>query len=124
MPDVLDEDGSVVEEGYDELTCSVCDTMNRDYGAGPEEVDLFDALGDFIADGITWILDKLTELADSLRGITEIFNSFRDKIAGMAGGFPLFFAGFVALLPEDLMAVFWFAVIGFMILAVWKKWSN
>lgn len=124
VPDVLDEEGNVIEEGYDELTCSVCDAQSRDYGEGPEEVDLFDALGDFIADGITWILDKLTELADSLKTITETFNSFIEKVKGLAGGFPLFFGAFMALIPEDLQTIFWFAVIGFVVLAVWKKWSD
>jgi len=124
VPDVLDEDGSVIEEGYEELTCSKCDTISRDYGDGPEEVDLFDALGDFIADGISWILDKLTELADSLKGITETFNGFVEKVKGLAGGFPAFFGAFMALIPEDISTILWFAVIGFVVLAVWKKWSN
>jgi len=124
VPDVLDEEGNVIEEGYEELTCSKCDTISRDYGDGPEEVDLFDALGDFIADGITWILDKLTELADSLKGITETFNGFVEKVKGLAGGFPAFFGAFMALIPEDISTILWFAVIGFVVLAVWKKWSN
>lgn len=124
VPDVLDEEGNMIEEGYDELTCSICDAQSRDYGEGPEEVDLFDALGDFIADGITWILDRLTELADSLKTITETFNSFIEKVKGLAGGFPLFFGAFMALIPEDLQTIFWFAVIGFVVLAVWKKWSD
>jgi len=124
VPDVLDEEGNIIEEGYDELTCSVCDAQSRDYGEGPEEIDLFDALGDFIADGITWILDRLTELADSLKTITETFNSFIEKVKGLAGGFPLFFGAFMALIPEDLQTIFWFAVIGFVVLAVWKKWSD
>lgn len=124
VPDVLDEEGNVIEEGYEELTCSKCDTISRDYGDGPEEVDLFDALGDFIADGISWILDKLTELADSLKGITETFNGFVEKVKGLAGGYPAFFGAFMALIPEDIATILWFAVIGFVVLAVWKKWSN
>lgn len=124
VPDVLDEEGNVIEEGYEELTCSKCDNISRDYGDGPEEVDLFDALGDFIADGITWILDKLTELADSLKGITETFNGFVEKVKGLAGGYPAFFGAFMALIPEDISTILWFAVIGFVVLAVWKKWSN
>lgn len=121
---VLDEEGNVLEEGYDELTCSRCEAESKDYGDGPKEEDIFDALGDLIADGITWILDKLTELTDSLRGITDIFNSFTQKIQVMAGEYPLFFAAFMALIPEDLSTVPWFGVIAFVVIAVWKKWSK
>lgn len=124
VPDVLDEEGNVIEEGYDELTCSVCGTKARDYGDGPEEQDLFDALGNFIAEGITWLLDKLTELADSLQGITDTFSSFVEKIKVMAGDYPAFFGAFVALIPEDLATLMWFAVVVFVVLAVWKKWSR
>lgn len=124
IPDVLDDDGAVIEEGYDELTCSVCGTEGRDYGEGPEENDLFDALGDFIADGITWILEKLEELADSMRQITEIFNGFVERVKSLGGGFPLFFGAFMALIPEDLATVLWFAVVAFVVLFVWKRWSE
>lgn len=124
VPDVLDEEGNVVEEGYDELTCSICGAESRDYGDGPEEQDIFDALGDFIADGITWILEKLTELADSLRSITDIFNGFVEKAGALAGSFPAFFGAFVALIPEDLQTVIWFSVVAFVVIAVWKKWSE
>lgn len=124
VPDVLDEDGSVIEEGYDELTCSVCDIKAKDYGDGPEEQDLFDALGDFIADGITWLLDKLTELVDALKGITDTFSSFVEKIKVMAGDYPAFFGAFVALIPEELATLMWFALIAWVVVAVWKKWSK
>lgn len=124
VPDVLDEEGSVIEEGYDELTCSVCNAKAKDYGDGPEEQDLFDALGDFIADGITWILDKLTELVDSLKGITDTFTSFVEKIKVMAGDYPAFFGAFVALIPGELATLMWFALIAWVVVAVWKKWSK
>lgn len=124
VPDVLDEEGNLVEEGYDELTCTVCGAESRDYGDGPEEQDIFDALGDFIADGIGWILEKLTELADSLQQITDIFNGFVEKVKALAGGYPMFFGAFMALIPEDLATVLWFAVIAFVVLCVWKKWTE
>lgn len=124
VPDVLDQEGNVLEEGYDELTCSVCGAESRDYGNGPEEQDMFDALGDLIAGGITWVLDRLTELADSIRGITGVFNGFVEKIKTLGGAFPAFFGAFMALIPEDLAAVLWFGVIAFVVLAVWKKWSS
>lgn len=123
VDEVLDEVGNVVEKGYDKLTCSRCDAESKDYGEGPVESDIFDALGDLIADGITWILDKLTELADSLHGITDVFTSFVEKVQIMPGEYPLFFAAFVAIIPEDLSTVLWFSVIVFVVVAVWKKWS-
>ena len=124
VPEVQDEEGNVIEEGCDVLECSVCGTRAKDYGEGPMEQDVFDALGDLIAGGITWVLDKLTELADSLRGITEIFNDFAARLQALGGAFPAFFGAFIALIPEDLAAVLWFAVIAFVVVCVWKKWSE
>lgn len=124
VPDVLDSDGRVIEAGYDELTCSVCDAKSKDYGDGPQEQDIFDAVGDFISDGITWVLDKLTELADSLHGITDVFNSFVERLQGMGGAFPAFFGAFIALIPEDLAVILWFSVVAFVVIAVWKKWTE
>ena len=124
VPEVVDSEGNVVEKGYDELTCSVCGAHSRDYGDGPEEQDIFDALGDLIAGFISWTLEKITEFTDSLRGITDIFNSFVEKASALGGGFPAFFGAFVALIPEDLQMVLWFAVVGFVVVCVWKKWSS
>lgn len=124
VPDVLDEAGTVIEEGYDILTCSICDATAKDYGDGPEEDDLFDALGDLLAGGVEWLLDKLTQLADKLRLITETFTSYVDKIKGMGGEFPAFFAAAFLLIPEELRILFWTAVVGFVVLVVWKKHSS
>jgi len=124
VPEVLDEEGKVLEEGYDVLECSICGAESKDFGDGPVEEDLFDALGNFIADGITWILEKLTELADSLRAITDTFVDFTTRVGDLAGGFPLFFGAFVALIPEDLKTIMWFGLIGLIVLGVWKKWAR
>ena len=124
VPEVLDEDGNVVEKGYDELECSKCGTISRDYGDGPVETDLFDALGDFLSDGITWALDKLTELADSFSSITETFRSYVEKVKGYVGVFPAFFGAFMAIIPEELSAILWLAVVGLVVLAVWHKWTS
>ncbi|MEA4934754.1 MAG: hypothetical protein VB071_14395 [Lawsonibacter sp.] len=121
---VLDAEGNVVEEGYDELTCSRCGAVSRDYGDGPVDDDIFNALGDLIAHGIAWILGKLTELADSLHGITDIFNGFTEKVQVMAGEYPAFFAAFMALIPEDLSTVLWFGVVAFVVVSVWKRFNK
>lgn len=121
---VLDEEGNVLEEGYDILECSVCGKESRDYGEGPVEEDLFDALGNFLAEGVDWLLAKLTELSDSLRSITDTFTSFAAKVGELAGGFPAFFGAFIVLIPEDLQTIMWFAVIGFVVLCVYKKWAR
>ena len=41
-----------------------------------------------------------------------------------AGEYPAFISAFIAIMPEDLMTVFWFGVIAAVVLAVWKKWFN
>lgn len=124
VDEVLNDDGSVKEKGYDILVCSVCDAESKDYGDGPIETDIFDAAGDLIAEGIEWILGKLDELADSLGTITETFHGFVDKVKGMSGEYTMFFGAFLTLVPEELMTVFWFGVVALVVLAVWKAWAS
>lgn len=124
VDEVLNKDGSVKEKGYDVLVCSVCDAESKDYGDGPIETDIFEALGDLIADGIEWILDKLDELADSLGTITETFHGYVDKVKGMSGEYTMFFGAFLTLVPEELMTLLWFGVVALVVLAVWKAWIS
>lgn len=116
----------VADKAHDALICSRCGLENKDFGDGPLELgtDIFDALGDFIAEGITWSLDKATELVDALKGITDTFNRFVDRIRGLIGVFPLFLSAIVLLFPEDLAVVIWFGVIAFVVRAVWKKYNK
>jgi len=121
-----EEDNTVPDGGYLVLTCSRCGITTKDYGDGPEELegDVFDAAGDLIAEGITWLLDKATELVNALTGITDIFNRFVERIEGLIGLYPAFLAAVFVLLPEDLTLVIWFGVIAFVLLAVWKKYNK
>ena len=112
------------ETPYDVVVCSRCGIESKDYGEGPLESDVFDALGDFVAEGITWLLDKATELVNALQGITDTFNRFVDRIRGLIGAFPLFLSAIVLLFPEDLATVIWFGVIAFVVRAVWKKYNK
>lgn len=124
VDEVLDEEGNVVEEGYDILVCSVCELETKDYGDGPVENDLFDAIGDLIADGVDWILEKLALVADSLSGITDTFNSFIARIEGMTGDYTLMFGAFLTLLPEDLRILMWLAIIAGVVGLVWSAWTK
>ena len=124
VPDVLDPDGTVIEKGYEILTCSVCGVTAKDYGDGVKEDDLFDALGDLLSDGITWVFDKLTQMADGLSQITETFDEYVEKVKGFGGEYPAFFAAAFMLIPEELRILFWLSVIGVVVLAVWKKYSG
>lgn len=124
VAEVLDEGGNVVEEGYDILVCSVCELETKDYGDGPIENDLFDAIGDLLAEGIDWILDKLAQVADSLSGITDTFNSFVERVEGMTGEYSLMFGAFLALLPEDLRALMWLSIVAGVVGLVWKAWAK
>lgn len=124
VDEVLDEAGNVVEEGYDILVCSVCDAETKDYGDGPIENDLFDAIGDLIAEGIDWILEKLEQVADSLSGVTDIFNSFIARIEVITGDYTLMFGAFLSLLPEELQTLMWLAIIAGVVGLVWKAWMK
>lgn len=114
---VYDED----DKGYDLLTCTKCGAESKDYGDGPEESDLFDALGDFLAEGIEWLLALLTDLVDSLSGIVDTFRGYIEKVGALAGPFPAFFGAFMAIVPEDLRLLLWFALVGFVALTIWRK---
>ena len=124
VDEVLDEEGNVVEKGYDIVVCSVCELESKDYGDGPIENDLFDAIGDLIAEGIDWILEKLSQVTDSLSGITDTFNSFVDRIGGMTDEYTLMFGAFLALLPEDLRTLMWLAIVAGVVGLVWKAWAK
>ena len=124
VEDVLDEEGNVIEKGYEEKTCSRCGAESKDYGDGPEEEDVFDALGDLISGFVSWILDKLTALTESLTGITDIFRRFADRVKELAGEYPAFFGAGFALLPEDFRDIIWFGIVAAVIIAVWRKFTK
>lgn len=113
---------AVITYGQTTYTCTRCgetyvETQNADSG-------LFASIGNFIANGIGWVVDKLGQLVDSLSGLNDIFSDFIETIKENAGAYPAFLGAVIALLPEDLITVFWFGVIAFVVLAVWKKWFS
>lgn len=124
VEDVLDESGNVIEEGYDIVQCSVCGLEGKDYGSGVLEQDIFDAIGDLLAEGIDWLLGKLDELTDSLTGITDAFQDYVERIKSMPGEYTSFFGAFLTLIPEDLMLLLWFGVIAAVVAAVWLAWTR
>lgn len=113
---------AVVTYGQTTYTCSRCGESyveSEDPDSG-----LFASIGNFIANGIDWIVDKLVQLIDSIAGINEIFTEYVEQMKEKAGEYPAFISAFIAIMPEDLMTVFWFGVIAAVVLAVWKKWFN
>lgn len=113
---------AIYQHAYTTFTCSRCDeTMiqSEDPDAG-----LFGSIGNFFADGISWITDKLSQFIDSLSGINDAFQDYMEDIKGSGGQFPAFLAAFVAVLPEDLMVALWFCLIAVVALLVWKKWFS
>ena len=109
-----------IEYGHTIYTCTRCGESytesNKDRGG------LFEVLGDFIADGIHWIADKLTQLVNAFSGISDIFSGFAETVRENAGEYPQFFQQVVAVMPDDLMNVLWFAIIGAVAVAAWRKW--
>lgn len=112
----------VTTYGYTIYTCSRCGATQKD--SEDPDSGLFTALGNFLADGIDWIVDKLVQLIDSIAGINEIFTEYVEQMKEKAGEYPAFISAFIAIMPEDLMTVVWFGVIAAVVLAVWKKWFN
>lgn len=111
---------AVITYGQTTYTCSRCGETyveSQDADSG-----LFAVIGDFIADGIGWIVDKLKQLIDSLSGINDIFSDFIEDIKSKSGQYPAFLGAVIAVLPEDFMTVIWFSIIAGIVLAVWKLW--
>lgn len=113
---------AVITYGQTTYTCSRCGETYVE--AEDEDSGLFEAIGNFIANGIGWVVDKLRELIDSLSGINDIFSGFVERIKEKAGDFPSFLGAAINCLPEDLITVFWFGIIAAIVLAVWKKWFH
>ena len=108
------------EYGHTVYTCTRCGETyvesNKDSGG------LFEAIGDLIADGIRWIVDKLRQLVEAFKGIGEIFERVIEQQEENAGEYPEMMSKVVAIMPEDLMNVLWFSIIGFVAVSVWRKW--
>ena len=108
------------EYGQTTYTCSRCGETyveSNETGGG-----LWESLGNFLSDGVRWIGDKLTSLVESLSGLNKIFSDMAEKVKKIAGGFPALFGSFLALMPQDFMAVIWFGIVGVIVLLVYKKW--
>lgn len=106
--------------GQTTYTCSRCGETyveSNETGGG-----LWESLGNFLSDGVRWIGDKLTSLVESLSGLNKIFADMAEKVKEIAGGFPALFGSLLALMPQDLMAVIWFGIVGVIVLLVYKKW--
>lgn len=108
--------------GHTEYTCSRCGETYIE--SDDPESGLFASIGNFIANGIGWVTDKLSDLINSIAGINDIFSGFVESIREKSGEFPSFLGAVIACLPEDLTTVFWFAVVAAVVLAVWKKWFH
>ena len=111
-----------VTYGATTYTCTRCGTTKTE--SDDPESGLFNSIGNLIADGITWATDKMTQLIESISGLTDIFNDFVEDIKNSSGQYPAFLGAVIALLPEDLMNVFWFGLVALIIIAVWKKWFS
>lgn len=111
---------AVFAYGHTTYTCSRCGEQrvesNKDSGG------LFDAIGDLIANGIRWIVDKLKQLVEAFKGIGDIFERVIEQQEENAGEYPEMMSKVVAIMPEDLMNVLWFSIIGFVAVSVWRKW--
>ena len=103
-------------------TCTRCGATKTE--SDDPDSGLFNAIGDLIADGITWVTDKLAELINSLTVMMENFNAYLDSVKNSGGQFPAFLAAIFGLFPQDFMNVIWFSLIAVIVLLVWKKWFS
>lgn len=111
-----------VTYGQTTYTCTRCGETKVE--KEDEDSGLFEAIGNFIANGIGWVTDKLSDLINSISGINDIFSGFITIIKEKAGDFPSFLGAAISCLPEDFTTVIWFAVIAAVALIVWKKFFS
>lgn len=110
-----------VELGYTVYTCSRCDKTRIEYD-GESGDGLFKSIGNFIANGIQWCTEKLKQLVENLQTIVDTFNEYVEIVGQQNSTYPSFITAVMESLPADLMAVIWFGVIVFVVLAVIKIW--
>lgn len=113
--------GAVVTSGYTKYECTRCGVTKTEYDVDDGD-GLFQSIGNFFANGLTWCFDKLTQLVEGLAGILDTFNSYVNVVMDQGGEFAGFLGSAVGLLPEDLMAVIWFGVVAFVLVAVILFW--
>lgn len=105
--------------GYTVYTCSRCEKTRIEYD-GEDGDGLFKSIGNFIANGLTWCTEKLSQLVDNFTSILDTFNEYTELVGAQNSSYPSFLTAVIDGLPADLMAVVWFAVMVFVVLAVIK----
>lgn len=112
-----------VMEGHTTYTCSRCGEERTETNQ-EQDLSLFEAIGDLLADTFEWITDKLGQFINSLSGLSESFSSRIESIIESVGNYPLLFGAFLAGMPDDLMNIVWFGVIALVFVLVWKKFFS
>lgn len=102
-------------------TCSNCGESFYQTDNPNDDSSLFGAIGNFISDGIGWIVDKLRSLIENISEINDIFSEWLSLVKEKAGNYPVFLSGFFDILPDDLTTVFWFSIVAFVAVVVWKR---
>ena len=110
-----------VTHGYTAYSCSRCGARKTER-LDVEDNGLFRSIGNFIADGIRWCTDKLSQFVDGLTGMLDTFNDYLEQIGVSNSSYPDFLAKFIAIFPEDMMAVIWFLIVAAVVVAVIKFW--
>lgn len=112
-----------VTEGHTTYTCSRCGEERTETNQ-EQDLSLFEAIGDLLADTFEWITDKLGQFINSLSGLSESFSSRIESLIESVGNYPLLFGAFLAGMPDDLMNIVWFGVIALVFVLVWKKFFS
>ncbi len=123
--DELDEDGAVIEPGYDLYRCSICGELYKDFArtGPPGETDrsslvqliqnLFQSLGKLVGDLISWILDLGATAMDGFGKVGQFFADTAAQIKEFGGEFAAFLGSFFGIIPSELMTVLSLAVLLF-----------
>ena len=130
---VTDENGEVLESGYDIYTCQRCDQIYYDYdgtgapdpGHGSTVTDLitavFTKLGNFVGGLVSAVINLLDKLLTGFDSIVTDFNDRTNQIVNFGGAYPAWLGGIWEIIPSDLQLALGFCVVCLALGIIGKK---
>lgn len=130
---VTDENGEVLESGYDIYTCQRCDQIYYDYdgtgapdpGHGSTVTDLitavFTKLGNFVGGLVSAVINLLDKLLTGFDSIVSDFNDRTNQIVNFGGAYPAWLGGIWEIIPADLQLALGFCVVCLALGIIGKK---
>lgn len=130
---VLDENGDIVQSGYDIYRCQICNRTYYDYdgtGAPDDEsgstiTDLisrfFSKLGSFVGGVVSSIINLLDKLLTGFDQIVTDFNDRTQQILDFGGDYPAWLGGVWEIIPQEMQLALGFCIVVMALGIIGKK---